>query len=44
MNLKETIIEKLQDVNAILTNKVVKLEGKIKNLEIQNNNLNLYNR
>lgn len=42
INLKEIIMIKLQDNNTTLANKVVKLKDKIKNLEIQTNNLDQY--
>ena len=38
LNKKIIIIKKLLDDNTMLTNRVFKLEDKIKNLEVQNNN------
>ena len=35
-------MKNLEDNNTMLANKVVKLKDKIKNLEIQNNNLDQY--
>ena len=43
INLKEIIIKEFKDDKALLASRVVKLEDKIKNLEIKNNNLNQYN-
>ena len=43
INLNEIIIKTFKDGEALLTNRVVKLEDKIKNLEIKNNNLDQYN-
>ena len=43
INLKEIIIKKFKDDKALLANRVVKLEDKIKNLEIKNNNLDQHN-
>ena len=43
INLKEIIIKNFKDDKALLANRVVKLEDKIKNLEIKNNNLDQYN-
>ena len=43
INLKEIIIKKFKDDKALLGNRVVKLEDKTKNLEIENSNLDQYN-
>ena len=43
INLKEIIIKKFKDDKALLANRVIKLEDKIKNIEIKNNNLDQYN-
>ena len=43
INLKEIIIKTFKDDKALLANRVVKLEDKIKNFEIENNNLDQYN-
>ena len=43
INLKEIIIKKFKDDKALVASRVVKLEDKIKNLEIKNNNFDQYN-
>ena len=43
INFKEIIVKKFKDDKALLANRVVKLEDKLKNLEIKNNNLDQYN-